>query len=217
MAIREKRAVRRQRLEAAGLWDRYCRCRDLLKQAGFEAPEAGLLADEAFAEGNRPPEEEQLTDWVRRKVGDAVERSGNNAAAGAAAGADEAASNTVTQLGGDIDEAYLPLIQAGIGRNADMRARVEWVLANLLLPVEQIDRNGVPDCAAVTLLEWARSSTMARTEFMSKFALKLTPNKAEDKEAESLEDDGRELEELLEQFQRGADPVLSAGAERSVA
>lgn len=166
---------------------------------------------DAFVDGNWPTDEEmqaecdrlvdllekgQLTGRKTRVVGNMT--AGERVSRGRQA---QRAVRIVKKLDDDVDEAFLPLLHAGIkngtGISVSNRAVTDWVMANLLVDLSSIDPRTVPNRQAVSLLQWARSSDDARQKFMAKATDRMIPaHDATDHVEAGLRDDARTNEQL---------------------
>lgn len=122
------------------------------------------------------------------------------------------------------EAVYERLIRLVLGRDSEAKpagklAQIDWVLANLDVPLDEILAEGVPDTGAVALLKWARGSSAMRTEFITKIYVKTVPTRSQiTADADTLEDDGRSVDRLIRDFKRErgrSDAVLPTGSEGS--
>lgn len=173
-------------------------------------PEMAHGAGARAKKRGRPPQ-------VKREVGEAAAQTTaagvpvspvEGAVVGTAAplAAESPTKPTLTALAPGVDPAYLRLVvagQAAEGKRASQRQEVEWVMANLLVPLELISAEGVPSTAAVSLLAWARETASNRAEFVVKHYGKIIPTKGPEEDgAVRFTDDDRRIGELLAEFDR---------------
>lgn len=114
---------------------------------------------------------------------------------------------------------YLPLLNASVGKTSTRVDEIEWVHANLLLPLHRIDMASVPGPGAVTLLEWAHANGNNRATFVTQVYAKVVTKEKPPEDDERLTEDGRTNDEVLADFERqllteadaGLDPFGTSG------
>lgn len=117
------------------------------------------------------------------------------------------------------------LAELAVGREAKPAKIVQWVAANIELPVDKIDPDSVPSPEAVGLLTFAKTAGGGK-DFWTIWA-RLLPTKSEVDRVDRFADDGRDLDHLFDSFEHaepggsgdrdqeepGADAVLPERAE----
>jgi hypothetical protein len=99
------------------------------------------------------------------------------------------------QAAGTDGELVAALALAARGRTpVSVTERVSWVMQNLALPWAEVEVEGVPDCGAVSLLDWAKRDP---GEFFKLYDSRLLPSRSQLDDVERMEDDGRELAGLM--------------------
>ena len=93
-----------------------------------------------------------------------------------------------------------------------IRVAVEFTFDNM--DVRGIKPSEAPSTGAWSMLKWARNSPTNKTTFYCTFVSRLLPSKSQlDLEA-NMEDDGRDVERLIEQLERNAAELRQPSAER---
>jgi len=111
---------------------------------------------------------------------------------------------------------FKDLIAAGQGRQANELEMLRWTMANSLVPLDEIDPEGVPCTGAVTLLYLARRSDVDLSEFVLKLFPKTIPNRSKLDREDDLSDD-RDADQLLSDWKQYAAEAGSESADNSPA
>ncbi|MFW6032944.1 MAG: hypothetical protein ACOCTI_06185 [Phycisphaeraceae bacterium] len=167
----------KQRLTAEGRWDAFVQRRERIK---------ARLVGEGQAK----------QDAAKQAWADAADEF-PPPGPGESAPTPAAASATLEPAASGESSRLAELASAAKERSANGRQVIEWVANHLHIPLEAIDPEGVPNPAAVGLLEWAKQPG-SRAEFWKAMYTKTLPSKSQmEEELERFLDDGRDVLELL--------------------
>jgi hypothetical protein len=97
------------------------------------------------------------------------------------------------------ETVFLRMVAASTGKTATMAVCRDWVLENMLKPLDQVDPESVPSPAAVTILRTAR---LHPHTFVGDVVKKVNPKQDNDQANEELIRDDREHEQLCADFLR---------------
>lgn len=104
-----------------------------------------------------------------------------------------------------IELQWIALAQAARDKTAAKGAQLEWVLANLLIPIDKVDKAGVPSPAAVALLKWARGDGYG--EFCKIMAQRLVGSKQQQEREDQFLDECATVIDAIDRCRSARKPV----------